>query len=1010
MSRGIFISYRRAGNGAGFALSLYEGLRSIVGPDHVFFDVSHGAIDVGRSWREAVQEAIGQCGTLLVFVDNLFDRNMTEPDDPLRIELELAFDLGVRVVPVFVGTVSPPNKDQLPASLAEFPELQASRIRLETSPEDMQKLIADTTGRGSQRQVQTSLGRMPVTGRDVFGRANELQRLDEAWASPTVNLLSLVAWGGVGKSALINHWIHGLGASFAGAERVYAWSFYSQGTERKAPSGDVFVDAALSWFGDDDPTQGSAWEKGERLAQLIRSSRTLLLLDGLEPLQNPPGPEEGRLRDPSVQSLLRELAISNNGLCVISTRLAVKDLEEFEGTSVERIDLDKLSPEAGAQLLRALDVQGESRDLQQASLEFDGHSLALTLLGSYLGDVFDGDITRRHEVGPLQTDVRHGGHARRVMDSYEKWFGPGPEVGLLRVLGLFDRPAAPAAVAAIRRRPVIPGLTETFESLTKHQWPQLLARLRRARLLAVPDPARPDYLDTHPLIREHNGQKLQEDNASAWREANSRLFDYYSGVAKERPDTVEEMEPLFQAMICACRAGRETDALRDVYLQRIMRGNEHYAGYELGSLSPLLAVLSQFFEDEDWMRPVAADPPLRQGLSTRDQLTILTHVGWFLTATQSYAAPEVGEVFSFAETLCRDDKELFPVLRGLWVYRLVRAELVEADQRARRLLEIAEKSDASELLVEGHLAMGLTAIYRGEFENSHDHLHEVLRLYDSQQHRLNSFMYGNDPGATAMAFLGFAHWLLGYPEKALSRCHDALELAHEVGHPFTISLIFYVYVMVYQACGDVANTKKYADLLIDFSTRQGSTHFLSQGKVFSAWADLWGGGDEAAVEKMLSGLNEHLHTGAIVSHTYHIALLAEALAELGDHERGLTLLTDGLELIRKHGDRRWEADLYRVRGDLLAAKPDPDSSGAKEAYMQSLKIARTQAAKSFELRTTIRLSRLLAQEGNTDDARHQLSEVYGCFSEGHSTQDMMDAATLLTDLGHTVPDSTLTHS
>jgi len=91
-------------------------------------------------------------------------------------------------------------------------------------------------------------------------------------------------------------------------------------------------------------------------------------------------------------------------------------------------------------------------------------------------------------------------------------------------------------------------------------------------------------------------------------------------------------------------------------------------------------------------------------------------------------------------------------------------------------------------------------------------------------------------------------------------------------------------------------------------------------------------------------------------------------------------------------------------------KPDPDSSGAKEAYMQSLKIARTQAAKSFELRTTIRLSRLLAQEGNTDDARHQLSEVYGCFSEGHSTQDMMDAATLLTDLGHTVPDSTLTHS
>jgi len=263
-------------------------------------------------------------------------------------------------------------------------------------------------------------------------------------------------------------------------------------------------------------------------------------------------------------------------------------------------------------------------------------------------------------------------------------------------------------------------------------------------------------------------------------------------------------------------------------------------------------------------------------------------------------------------------------------------------------------------------------------------------------------VYGNGPGATALAFDGFALWPLGYPDKAVARCHEALQLAREVGHPFTITLILYVYAMVYQACGDVANTKKYADLLIDFSTRQGSTHFLTQGKVFSGWAHFWGGGEEEAMEKMLSGLKEHLETGAIVTHTYHIALLAEALAELGDHERGLTLLADGLDLIREHGDRRWEADLYRVRGDLLAAKPSPDSSGAMEAYLQSLKIARAQAAKSFELRTTIRLSRLLAKEGSTDDARHRLSEAYGWFSEGHTTRDLMEAAALLSDLGEAI--------
>ena len=147
---------------------------------------------------------------------------------------------------------------------------------------------------------------------------------------------------------------------------------------------------------------------------MIRTHRTLLFLDGLEPLQFPPGPDEGRVRDTSVQALLRELSIANPGLCVISTRLPVADLEEFEGSTVDRIDLDRLSPQAGAQLLRALKVTGEDEELEAASSEFSGHSLALTLLGSYLSDVFDGDIARRSDIGPLQTDMRFGGHARRV--------------------------------------------------------------------------------------------------------------------------------------------------------------------------------------------------------------------------------------------------------------------------------------------------------------------------------------------------------------------------------------------------------------------------------------------------------------------------------------------------------------------------------------------------------------------------------------------------------------------
>jgi hypothetical protein len=153
------------------------------------------------------------------------------------------------------------------------------------------------------------VARLPVTGGHLFGREEELAFLDRAWADPQANVVSVVAWAGVGKSTLVNHWLRRLAAQgYCSAERVFGWSFYRQGTAGEASSADEFLDAALTWFGDPDPRRGSAWDKGERLARLVAHRRTLVILDGLEPLQHPPGPQEGRLREPSLQALLRELA------------------------------------------------------------------------------------------------------------------------------------------------------------------------------------------------------------------------------------------------------------------------------------------------------------------------------------------------------------------------------------------------------------------------------------------------------------------------------------------------------------------------------------------------------------------------------------------------------------------------------------------------------------------------------------------------------------------------------
>src|SRR5271163_1962159 len=257
-----------------------------------------------------------------------------------------------------------------------------------------------TASRVGTRRPQARLGpekisiaRLPVTGSDVFGREEDVVFLDGAWTNKDVNVVTIVAWAGVGKSTLVNHWLRRMAAKhYRSAELVFGWSLYRQGSTGDTSSADEFLDAALDWFEDPDPRLGTAWEKGERLAKLVAHRRTLLVLDGLESLQNPPGPQEGRVGAPSLQALLRELAAFNTGLCVISTRTPVADIADHEGASALRRDLEQLSSDAGAKLLRSLGVKGHEAELRSASDEFDGHCLALTLLGSYLSDAFNGDI------------------------------------------------------------------------------------------------------------------------------------------------------------------------------------------------------------------------------------------------------------------------------------------------------------------------------------------------------------------------------------------------------------------------------------------------------------------------------------------------------------------------------------------------------------------------------------------------------------------------------------------
>jgi tetratricopeptide (TPR) repeat protein len=563
---------------------------------------------------------------------------------------------------------------------------------------------------------KVSVARLPATGKELFGRGAELAWLDVCWREH-VHVASIVAWGGVGKTALVNRWLAAMrDKGWDGAERVYCWSFYSQGTDRLTSS-DEFVDAALRWFGDPDPARGLPWDRGERLAGLVRKQRTILVLDGVEPLQWGPGPQEGKLKDPALQALVAELCGYNQGSCIITSRIALRDLDAQSGAKVRELNLDTLSPESGAALLRARGVNGAEEELEAASREYGGNALALMLLGAFLVDVAGGDIQRRKEIAPPADVERQDGVLRVVMAAYERRLG-ATEIAILRMLGLFDRPAAEDELAAVRAEPPIPGLTEALAGLGERDWSQAVTKLQRVGLLSVQVDRR---LDAHPLVREHFGEQLRREHPDAFREGHRRLYEHLKRTAKALPETVEEMAPLYAAVVHGCLAGKNQEALVEVLWKRIYRGDEGYNWRKLGAFGGEVMVLGAFF-DLPWKR-------LRPGLREPEQAWILGNAGFALRALgRSSEAAELMRLGLELRIAQQDWKNAAQAAANLSGVLESRGELREALWQARQSVEFADRSGDAAWRMAFRTTLAATLHALGLLEEALMHFEEAERL------------------------------------------------------------------------------------------------------------------------------------------------------------------------------------------------------------------------------------------------------------------------------------------
>ena len=511
----------------------------------------------------------------------------------------------------------------------------------------------------------------------------------------------------------------------------------------------------------------------------------------------------------------------------------------------------------------------------------------------------------------------------------------------------FDNSSTPKALEALLKPPAIPGLTDSLTDLSPTDWRTTLARLRQARLLAGADPHQPGHLDAHPLVREYFGDQLRRQRAEAWREGNRRLYEHYRALAPPLPENVRDMEPLFMAVVCGCRAGFYRDALHEVYLPRIQRGNTSFAANTLGARGALLSVLAYFFESDRWGSPVQAGVE-GQRLNPEDQLLILMQAAVYLTATRGLAAPEARICYERAEPLCQSLGRpllLGAALIGQWRYSLHTDKLTATLRIAERVHSLAQAQHDAGLLMEAYRALAATLFSLGDFEASRQYAMRAVQIWRSG----NVPSYTQDPYTPVVAclcYLTLAEWHLGEIASGQATIAEAISLAKGLNGLPALAIALAWAAAFAQCQRNPAEVDRLATELIELSTRYHFAFWLPEGAIYRGWARSVSGDPAAGILWIEQGIRDLRATGTVLALPYFLGLRAEAFHLANRTSEALEAIKEAEEVVERSEEREWCAELHRLRGVLLAAT-GADKAQIEAAFGEAIRTAKQQKSISL---------------------------------------------------------------
>ena len=526
----------------------------------------------------------------------------------------------------------------------------------------------------------------------------------------------------------------------------------------------------------------------------------------------------------------------------------------------------------------------------------------------------------------------------------------------------------------------------------------------------------------HRLVRERSATRLGRQQLSRYRFAHA-LFQHYlyhdlsdgerALLHWQIAEAIEQCYGADLAPFYSSLANHWSQLVKDGHADSALITKAVDYSYKAGQQAKARFAdeeAIEFFSQAITLLNTLPDSPER----AQQELDVQTSLGSILLATKGYGAPEVRQTYDRARMLCQQVGEtprLFQVLWGLGRFYLVRTPLQTCRELGEQLLNLGQKQQDPGLLLEARNSLGAALSHLGELSQAQAHLEKGFALYDPQQHHSHALIYGQDPGIVCLSRMTWTLWCLGYPEQALERKRQALALASELDHPFSMAFALNFVAQLHQLRREAQATQEQAEAAVSLCAEHGFDFYQAMGVCLRGGALFAQGQVTEGIAQLRQGMAAWKATGAVVLMPYYLAMLAGMFGKTGQTEAGLTTLAEALATVDKSGEHLWEAEIYRLKGELLLRDDGkrPDLSAvegrnaesewsSEECFHRAIDIARYQRGKSLELRATVSLCRLWHAQGKQEQARQMLAEIYHWFTEGFDTADLKEAKALLEEL------------